>query len=264
MKHESLPGTAHTGARDTGVDEPPVLFCLPFAGGGASAFSSWQKALGEVVEVRALQLPGRENLFHLEPLADMGALVDHLMPQMLTAAHRPFAVFGHSLGALVGYELCRRLDAQGLVPQVLFASARRPPHSSRSTPLHVLTDEVLKLRLRDFGGTPQRVLDNEGLMQMVLPILRADLRIAETYVPPPAPPLRCPIVACGADDDVLAPVQTLDAWAPYTSAGFELARFTGGHFFLRTARSPLLALIRTTLAGTAHNAVAEGQPVLST
>jgi medium-chain acyl-[acyl-carrier-protein] hydrolase len=264
IQHQTPRGSAHPGHRDTRDPAPPVLFCLPFAGGGASAFCNWQEALGAGVEVRALQLPGRENLFDLQPLANMGALADHLLPQMLAHRARPFAVFGHSLGALVGYELCRRLDALDLVPRVLFASARNPPHASRSAPLHSLTDQALKLRLREFGGTPQRVLDNDGLMQQILPILRADLRVAETYLPPPAPPLRCPIVACGADDDVLAAPATMQAWDRYTSTGFELVHFTGGHFFLRTAQASLLALIRSTLAGTARKPEVQARPVLST
>lgn len=227
-------------------DTRPVLFCLPYAGGGASVFSGWQKRLGDDAEVRALQFPGRENLFQLAPLASMDRLADYLMPQVL-ACGQPFALFGHSLGALVGYELCRRLELAGVVPLALIASARKPPHVTRSARLHALPDDALKQRLRDFGGTPERVLENEAMMQAILPVLRADLRVAETYQLPKAPRLRCRIVACGAEDDALAPPDTLGGWAGYTCGGFELARLTGGHFFLRTMPSRLIALIRKTL-----------------
>lgn len=228
-------------------ETPLVLFCLPYAGGGASIFSGWQKKVGTAIEVRALQLPGRENLFDMKPLDDMSRLVDHLLPTVL-ACRQPFAFFGHSLGALICYELCRRLAGAGIAPRALIVSARKPPHESKGFRLHDLSDEGLKVRLRDFGGTPERVLENEALMQMILPILRADLRAAETYLPPPSPPLACPIIACGASDDPLAPAEDLHTWQSYTSANFRMSAFKGGHFFLRTQQDALMTLLREALS----------------
>lgn len=231
-------------------ETPQVLFCLPYAGGGASIFSGWQKKIGMAIEVRALQLPGREDQFLTQPLDDMSRLVEHLLPTVL-ACDKPFAFFGHSFGALISYELCRRLAGLGIVPHALIVSARRPPHESKGFCLHDLSDERLKARLRDFGGTPERVLENDALMQMILPVLRADLRAAETYQPPESKPLACPIVACGALDDPLAPADDLHAWQRYTSASFRMAAFTGGHFFLRAEQDSLMAVVREALVGQA-------------
>lgn len=228
-------------------DKPPVLFCLPFAGGGASAFATWQRRLGASIEVRPLQLPGRESLFQLDPLDAMEPLMEFLLPQVL-ACRRPFAFFGHSLGALISYELCRRLEAADMVPQLLIVSARMAPHRSKGLRLHNLPTDALIRHLRDFGGTPERVLENEPLMRAILPIVRADLRVAETYQAPQHLQLRCPIIACGARDDSLAPLDSLGSWAECTQAGFKLAEFSGGHFFLRTDQERLLALLQDALS----------------
>ena len=175
------------------TDTPlPTLFCLPFAGGGASEYRLWPRMLDGVAEVRALQLPGRENLCTTPPLSSMDALMDILLPQV-RACTGPFALFGHSLGALISYEIARRLQAAGdPAPKMLIASGRKAPSNRRHSALHKLSDADLKLKLLSFGGTPEKVMNHDGLMQMILPILRADLCVAETYAPPEMPALSCP------------------------------------------------------------------------
>lgn len=222
------------------------LFCFPFAGGSATAFHGWRSRLSaHDIEVCAVQPPGREERLG-EPLFDrMAALVPALADAVEPLMDRPFAFFGHSLGALVAYELCRELVRRGrALPLHLFASAHRAPHLRRSRPaLHALPDEQFRAGLRALRGTPPSVLDNPELSRMFFPILRADLALTDNYVIDRADPIDCPITALAGTHDPLVDEPEVAAWERCTRRDFRLMVLPGGHFFVREQEAAVLALL---------------------
>ncbi len=175
------------------------LFCFPHAGGGASLFHGWADRLPPAVEVCPVQLPGRETRFGEPPINRLGPLVGALAEALLPHLDRPFAFFGHSLGALIGFELARRLRRErGLEPVHLFASACAAPQRWGCVrPIHALPDAAFRKELRRLRGTAPAVLDNEELMEILLPALRADFALCETYAYGEDDPLSCPVTAVG-------------------------------------------------------------------
>ncbi|MFF9894834.1 thioesterase II family protein [Streptomyces longispororuber] len=234
------------------VAEPRArLLCLPHAGGSATYYLPLARALaGDGVEVLAVQYPGRQDRRH-EPCVDsVTGLADLLAAEVLPWADRTTAVFGHSMGAMVGFELALRLEARGVVPLALFASGRRAPSRRRPNagPVHLRDDAGLLAEVRTLSGTDARVFADEELMRMVLPALRADYRAAETYVHTPGPRLAAPVQAhVGADDDKV----TLDearAWADHTDGAFTLHTHPGGHFYLTEQMSEVAGAVSGRLA----------------
>lgn len=226
------------------------LLCFSSAGTGASSYRTWPDLFGEEIEVRAVQLPGREGRLLEAPFTHVEPLVDALLPHALPVLEGgSFAIFGHSLGALVAYRFARRLaDARGPRPKHLFVSSRRAPHLPLlHPPLHTLDDEALTREIRRYNGTPEEVLANKELMELLLPGLRADFQIHETYAHDDAPPLDVPILATGGDRDPGVPEAGLDAWREHTSARFEARLFPGDHFYLNAHRGALVDAIRAAL-----------------
>ncbi|SDK75169.1 Surfactin synthase thioesterase subunit [Actinopolyspora mzabensis] len=223
-------------------DSPALrLFCLPYAGGSARIFSDWQSRLPEHVECVPLELPGRGIRFNETPHERLDPLLDELLPAVLARRDRPFALFGHSLGALLAFELSRRLRQHRLLPCHLFVSAFRAPHLPvHGTPDHSLPDEQFRARLREFNGTPQEVLDDEGLMELLIPILRADLAIPDTYSHVSESPLDCSLTAFAGTDDGEYTTAEVAEWAGHTSQEFKLKIMPGDHFFLHHHQHSLL------------------------
>lgn len=221
------------------------LFCFPYAGGGASIFRSWLNGLPAEVEVLPVQLPGRENRLK-EPLFDrftslLEALVEALHPYFTV----PCAFFGHSMGALVGFELARQLRRQyDLLPVHLFASAYRAPQTPiMGQILHTLPEPALVQKLLQLNGTKREILENDELRQFLLPILRADFAVCETYQYVDEEPLACPITTFGGLQDTRVNRFELAAWREQTSSRFTQRMLPGDHFFLQSARVPLLQII---------------------
>lgn len=218
------------------------LFCFPYAGGGALIFRAWPESLPETVEVCSVQLPGRgarmtEPLFtHLSPL--LQTLVEAILPCM----DRPFAFFGHSMGALISFELARYLREQfGLEPACLFVSGRGAPHLPNAGPaIHTLPEAQFLEELRLLNGTPKEVLENVELRKLIVPLLRADFAVCETYQYVDGPPLNCPLFAFGGCQDRGVGRDDLEAWHQQTDRSFRLWMFPGDHFFLHTAQSLVL------------------------
>lgn len=221
------------------------LFCFPYAGGGASIFRLWSEKLPSQVEVCPIYLPGRENRLK-EPL------FTHLAPLVQTLAHAlhpfmdiPFAFLGHSMGALISFELARhlhRIHYPG--PAQLFVSAHRAPQlPDTNASLHDLPDPALIDALSRLGGTPQAILQHTELMNVMLPILRADLTLCETYVYTPEPPLDCPIVVFGGEQDSMVSVQELQEWRNQTRSACTLHILPGDHFFLQNQQHLLLVTL---------------------
>jgi medium-chain acyl-[acyl-carrier-protein] hydrolase len=222
------------------------LFCIPYAGGGASVFRAWAAHFPQEVEVCAIQLPGRENRLRETPFTSMQEIV-----QALTRAIRsylrplPFAFFGHSMGGLIAFELARYLCIHtDFNPAFLFVSGCRAPQLPNPHPLvyNLPPAEFLK-RIREFQGTPEAVLQNAELMQLLVPLLQADLTVFETYTYMPGSRLDCPISAFGGLEDSEVSYEELKAWDDQTSQAFHLRMFPGNHFFLQNARLALLHAI---------------------
>jgi medium-chain acyl-[acyl-carrier-protein] hydrolase len=211
------------------------LFCFPYAGGGALIYRSWADDMPAEIEVCPVQLPGRERRLREPSFTHIDPLIDALVPALEPYFDMPFAFFGHSMGATIGYELAQRLASEGkTLPQHLVTSARRapqlPPEDEKI--YYALPADEFKERIREIQGTPEEVLDNEELMDLMLPLLRADFELVDTYPPSTAPPLDCPITAFGGLKDHEVPREELEAWGEVTSRRFRLRMFPGDHFFL--------------------------------
>jgi medium-chain acyl-[acyl-carrier-protein] hydrolase len=226
------------------------LFCFPYAGGSALVFNKWWGSLPPFVEVCPVQLPGRGNRLHVPPFTNMDALVEAAFAALLPYFNMPFAFFGHSMGASISFELTRLLRREGRrLPLHLYLSGRRAPHIiDRDPPLYDLPEPDLLDKLRQLNGTPKEVLEHPELMQMMLPLLRADFSVAETYVCKPELPLDTPMTVFGGltDEDVLR--DDLDQWRQHSTAAFKLSMLAGDHFFLNTSQSVLLQLLSRELS----------------
>jgi medium-chain acyl-[acyl-carrier-protein] hydrolase len=228
------------------------LFCFHHAGGSAVAFVNWSAELGNGVEVCAIQTPGRENLFAAPRHRSIQTLVRALLPQLSSWLDRPFAFFGHSLGALVAFATANILrDAGGPSPTHLFLSGCRPPHLPRAHPnLSEAPEEELIDALRELGSRTFPALENLELRNLLLPILRDDLRMAETCQSICSEPLLCPISVFGGADDGSADKSALQEWERYTLQDFNVQIFPGGHFFVEESQDAILGVIRRRLQRT--------------
>jgi surfactin synthase thioesterase subunit len=208
------------------------LVCLPHAGGSAPFFLPVAAALSPGVDVVAIQYPGRQDRRSERPLDTMDDLADALSAVLLQQPQLPVTVFGHSLGAIVGFELVRRLEAAGRPPAHLFASGRRAPSTARDETVHLRDDSGILAEVRRLDGTASTVLGDDELMQAVLPALRADYRIAEMYRCRPQDTVHCPVTVLTGDSDPKTTLDEAREWANHTAAGFDLKVYPGGHFFL--------------------------------
>jgi medium-chain acyl-[acyl-carrier-protein] hydrolase len=226
------------------------LFCLPHAGGGASLYRLWAEHLPEFIEVCPIQLPGRETRIRERPFDALEPLVRALTEAVTPWLDRPYAVFGHSAGALIGFELSRALRSAGLPEPVrLFVSGRTAPHHPCDEPATWdLPDAALIETLRELGGAREEVLAHPELMELLLPIVRADLAVAERYVFRGGDPLDSPITALAGRDDPRAPPAALEGWAEHTRGRFQLEVFPGGHFFVQTIPAAVCRLVAAELA----------------
>ncbi|MEW1587087.1 alpha/beta fold hydrolase [Micromonospora vinacea] len=226
------------------------LICLPYAGGGSSAYHGWQEALGDDVEVCPVELPGRQSRWREPAYTGVRQLVEALAPALAPELGVPYALFGHSMGALVSFELARALRRRAVPPpRVLFAAGGLAPSLRRTSPnIHDEPDAVVVERLRELGGLDEAILAEPELLDLLLPAIRADFAVCETYEYAPESPLSCPIVAFAGDRDREVPPERVAPWREHTSAGFTLHVLPGGHFFPMTARDALLDTVRATLA----------------
>ncbi|SRR5260221_7736607 len=221
------------------------LFCFPYAGGGASIFHAWPDELPEEVEVCAIQLPGRENRLMQPAYSSVAPLVAALVEALRPYLGKPYAFFGHSMGAVISFELVRALrEQQEPLPGHLFVSAHRAPHlPDRDAPIYDLLEPEFLQALRQLKGTPEAILRHAELLELMLPLLRADFSVAETYHYMPGHPLSCPISAFGGLADEEISQEELAAWREHTRSIFTLRMLPGNHFFLIAARTALLRAI---------------------
>lgn len=240
----------------TSEQQRTTLFFLPYAGGTATIYRRWSEQLGSSIEVVPLDPAGRGARFG-EPFHPSVADALHDLKRRAAAAiHGRYAIFGHSMGALLACELARELAASSLPPPAhLFLSGKPPPHVLSPRPVHALPDAEFLRHVVAMGGTPREVLENDELVELFLPILRADYRMTETYVAPPTfVPLDCSVTFFFANADATLSREHVEGWRRYTVREFRVLEYDGGHFFLlehgrelaRTIRGILLPHERAT------------------
>jgi len=246
LTEESSGDPAHDG-------RPPLtrLFCLPWAGGSAAAYRSWGALLGPRFAVVPVELPGRGRRYAQPLCTSMDEAVGWLLAELAGEMGRgPFAIFGHSLGGMLGFQLTHELVRHGLPsPAHLFISAARPPHRRGPEPLHTLSNQALLAELARLNGAPAHLLAHQDLQEILMPVIRADLRIADTWRAPAAPPLTVPVSFFSGRDDPLAPAAELAHWRPYFAGPVTYREYGGDHFYLHTHGSELLADLRSGLSG---------------
>ena len=234
------------------------LFCVPYAGGAASAYRGWSEMLPADVEVCPVQLPGRGSRFREAPFRKVSDLVPALAEGLLPLLDVPFALFGHSMGALVAFELARELRRRGAAAPVLLAlSGHQAPTRPESEPpfSHLPDAQFLEEVRRRYDGIPPEVLAEKELLQILLPVLRADIQVLETYTYAKEPPLDCPISCLGGEDDPHVSRADLEAWGAETCGPLRVHTFAGGHFFVESARAEVLQALRHDLAARSPSGV---------
>jgi medium-chain acyl-[acyl-carrier-protein] hydrolase len=221
------------------------LVCFPYAGGAAHIYADWRAGLPEPVSLHAVQLPGRGRRFAEPVLESLDAVVAGVVEALGSFDDKPFVLFGHSMGALLAFETTRALRRLGRPgPLRLLVSGYRAPQLERTEPpIHDLPEAAFVAKLREFEGTPPEVFANAELLQLMLPMVRSDFALVETYRYRPEPPLKVPITAFGGLSDGHFGRDAVAAWAGQTTARFNMHMLAGSHFFLHTARNALLRMV---------------------
>jgi medium-chain acyl-[acyl-carrier-protein] hydrolase len=231
----------------TGAPHATSLICVPYAGGGPAAFRDWQRH-ATATRLVPVCLPGRENRLAEPALTDLGAIADAVLGEV-RALDGGYALFGHSLGGLTVFELGRRIARAGLPgPSVVFIAGCAPPPFEKWTPIAHLPAAELLEHLRAMGGLPAGVHDYPELLELMLPTLRADLSIVDSYDPAGAEPLPFPIQVLYGTHDPYSGRAEAEAWRRYTTAGFGLSEHDGGHFFPFDDPAPVVRAIERRLA----------------
>jgi medium-chain acyl-[acyl-carrier-protein] hydrolase len=224
------------------------VFCLPYAGGGTHAYAEWATAVGSDVELCPVLLPGREERLDEPAISTMDEMVPALATGLAPLLDLPFVLFGHSMGGMIAFALARHLAEQASAPTHLFLSACSPLRRPEHTHKHRLPDLEFVEELRVMNGTPPEFFEHEELLELILPKMRADFTLSETYGVEEDVRLAIPITAFAGDKDDLAPPTQVENWREHTTARFSLHVMPGDHFFLNDFR-PILDVITPTLRG---------------
>jgi surfactin synthase thioesterase subunit len=219
-----------------------LVFAFPYSGAGSSVYHHWGSYFSQRgIDFIGVQLPARENRLGEKPLSHLPLLIDQLVFAIIPLLNKPFVFFGHSLGALIAFELCRALRKKGVsLPAHLFVSAFHPP--SRPNPnkaLHQLTESEFLDGIRAYGNTPEQVLSSTLLMELLFPMLRADFALHETYHYKEESPLSCPITVLKGRQDSFAKAKDMSDWQQQTQSHYEEIEYEGHHFFLNENRESI-------------------------
>ncbi|HRU97887.1 MAG TPA: thioesterase domain-containing protein [Ruminococcus sp.] len=212
-----------------------ILFCFPYAGGGASAFREWVSGLDGVIEVCPIQLPGREERICERGYTDMKKLAADISDTIEDIVEKRECFFyGHSMGGKIAYETALELFRRGKKIHHMFISGCEAPHIEISNKIYDLPDEEFCNEIISFEGTPEELCQNKELFKFFLPLLRADFTLAETYCADKCIPLDCPISVMYGTEDSEAQYEAVMEWKPYTKKNFDITSFEGGHFFIKS------------------------------
>lgn len=225
------------------------LVCIPYAGGGPDLFRSWAGRVGEHVELIAVRLPGHGSRTAEKPYRCWPPLVDDTFRELEPYLREPHALYGHSFGGRLAYELAKRAahEHRGRTRR-LFVSGCRSPNAPQARPyMHRLPDAGFREALREMGGTPPEVLGNGMLMRMMLPVIRGEIRLAELWGEETGNPLPVPITALYGRHDRIDDLASTRDWTEFTRARCEVIEMPGGHFFLQSHRKSLLDVIAARL-----------------
>ncbi|MFC5323432.1 thioesterase II family protein [Bradyrhizobium oligotrophicum] len=225
------------------------LYCLPYAGGSARVFNAWQQLFHPEIRIVSIDYPGRGTRIH-EPLLDqVSQIADEIADTIAAERHARYALFGHSMGSIVAFETCHRLACLGgSQPELLVVSGHRGPNLPRRSPLmHAVSDERFIAYLGELGATPPDVIATDELMELFLPILRADFRACETYEPNPDRKLRVPMAVYGGLSDADVDGGALRGWQHETTGPCVVRLFPGGHFFIRDHAAIVTATLQRDL-----------------
>ncbi|MEU3962680.1 alpha/beta fold hydrolase [Streptomyces buecherae] len=235
------------------ADDAVRLVCFPHAGGSASFYFPVSAQLSPAVDVRAVQYPGRQDRRAEPTIDDLHRLADALVPALGPLADRPLAFFGHSMGAVVAYEVALRLAAAGAPPLVrLFVSGRRAPSRVRAESVHERDDQGIVAELQRLSGTDAGLLDDPETRAMILPAIRGDYRAIETYRVTPGSTVRAPLSVLVGDSDPQVTLDEARAWSEHTTGPVDLRVFSGGHFYLSERSGEVIRLVADELANAAR------------
>ncbi|MEU7024036.1 alpha/beta fold hydrolase [Streptomyces sp. NPDC046203] len=224
------------------------LICFPHAGGSATYYFPVSRAMSPATDVLAVQYPGRQDRRFEPCVDDLHELADRVVAELLPWTDRPVALFGHSLGATLAFEVALRLEAAGIVPLGLFASGRTAPSRHRGGRMHLNSDEKLLDSIKRMSGTDPQILQDDELLQVMLPMFRSDYKAAETYRYRSGSVLSCPVIALTGDSDTEVTPEEARAWEEHTTGPFSMEVFSGGHFYLNSHAGTVISLIRDHMA----------------
>jgi medium-chain acyl-[acyl-carrier-protein] hydrolase len=221
------------------------VFCFHYAGGNASAFREWYKDMPEEIEIVAVQLPGREKRFTEPLLSSSNVIIDCLSKDIVSLLDKPYVVYGHSVGALLAFELVQSLrDSNCRLPNfIVVSSSPAPQLKFNRNAISNLPDNEFLERLKAYNGLPDSLTNNNELLSVFMPMLRADLTVFETYTYREQPPLKCPIIALGGIYDPIVSKHDLAAWYNQTTSLFTLNFFEGDHFFIKNKNNNFLTFL---------------------
>jgi surfactin synthase thioesterase subunit len=225
------------------------VFCLPFAGGGASFYRAWMRWTASIA-LCPMQPPGREERFVETPFDSMEPFVRAATDALLPHLSHEYALFGHSMGALVSFEIMRALRERGApLPVHLFVSgAPAPQLASAIPPIFDLPVKTFLEGVQRYGGVPDEVLQSRELLDLLIPRLRADLAVTGTYVYAPQPPFDVPMTAFAGINDDIVPPSLIEGWRAQTAGAFHFERFAGRHFFIADHAREIVLKLATALA----------------
>jgi surfactin synthase thioesterase subunit len=231
------------------ADARSRLICFPHAGGAATFYGPLARALPGSVEVLALQYPGRQDRLAEPGVDDAVELAERIFGLVRDRTDLPLVLFGHSMGAVLAFEVARRLErAPGVPLRGLVVSGRYAPSVVRHENVHTGGDAALVAEITKLNGTDARLLQDEDVREMILPSLRSDYKAVETYRYRPGPPLDCPVTVFTGDSDPRVSIAEARAWQNHTTGPFRLLTFAGGHFYLAERPAPVIAALADQVA----------------